>query len=475
MGAWEGDLLGRADIAEFLQNLLENDNDEIKVVNIDSPWGTGKTFFLDRWSKHLSEERGVVYFNAWEKDYTGDPFVSLVSAIRDQLKAQRNLSDEVEDTIREFTTKAARAVASVVPGLAKVAGKGLMQKLISVESDDVAAVIQAATDEVTDKAVEALIVNSEKDHEAVRQFREVFEKLVKEVAAAKSAEEGEFPVYVFIDELDRCRPTYAIELLERIKHFFDVPGCIFIIATDTRQLGHSIKAVYGNDFDSFEYLKRFFDITYTLDNSSIEEWVYVNFISDLQENYYWLELTRTHRVHSYVGSRVVQRNQVEPDAKTILCHDFDLSEFQLVIVALAKTFNSSLRDLLSIKKHINASFKNISDKKVHGFLLCYLIFLKNSDPNLFDFFVNGEKKLFSETVNERFPPYNLYFFSKLCSVHEIAGIYLSANNTTEEMLNQRLHAPNDRLAFQTSVMLDAYNGLDYSKYFKLVDLAVQIK
>lgn len=325
MSAWEGDLLGRADIAEFLQNLLENDNDEIKVVNIDSPWGTGKTFFLDRWSRHLSEERGVVYFNAWEKDYTGDPFVSLVSAIRDQLKAQRNLSDEVEDTIREFTTKAARAVTSVVPDLAKVLGKGLMKSLISVESDDVAAVIQAATDEVTDKAVEALIVNSEKDHEAVRQFREVFEKLVKEVAAAKSTEEDEFPVYVFIDELDRCRPTYAIELLERIKHFFDVPGCTFIIATDTRQLGHSIKAVYGNDFDSFEYLKRFFDITYALDNDNVEEWVSVNFNMVENKRYYCLGLTKD---YNFDGGRVVwatAQKEIVPDEFTIVCRDINLN------------------------------------------------------------------------------------------------------------------------------------------------------
>lgn len=73
------------------------------------------------------------------------------------------------------------------------------------------------------------------------------------------------PIIILVDELDRCRPTYAIELLERIKHLFGSPGVAFLIATDTKQLGHSIEAVYGSRFDSIRYLHRFFDDTYRLD------------------------------------------------------------------------------------------------------------------------------------------------------------------------------------------------------------------
>ncbi|MFJ5535989.1 P-loop NTPase fold protein [Vreelandella titanicae] len=475
MSAWEGDLLGRAEVAEFLQNLLEKDNDDIKVVNLDSPWGTGKTFFLERWSRHLSEERGVVYFNAWEKDYTGDPFVSLVSAIRDQLKEQRSLSDEIEDTINDFTTKAAKAVSSIVPGLAKVVGKGLLQKLISVESDDVAAVIQAATDEMTDKAVEALIVNSERDHEAVRQFREVFEKLVKEVAAAKSTVDGEFPVYVFIDELDRCRPTYAIELLERIKHFFDVPGCTFIIATDTKQLGHSVKAVYGNDFDSFEYLKRFFDITYSLDNSDVETWVSVNFDVPENQSYYCLSLTKYYKTDRASIVWASNTKQVPPDENAVVCEDVDLNDMQIVFVSLFKTFKVSLRDLKKIKSHIKASTSNLIKSEIHFFLICYLVFLKNADVGLYEHFVKGDEKIFSESANQKYPPWSLYFTTKSVSVHNIALAYLNASNARQKDLRERLNQKVDRLNYQTKVMLDACNGEDYSKYFKLVDLAIQIK
>ncbi|MYL22524.1 AAA family ATPase [Halomonas alkaliantarctica] len=475
MSAWEGDLLGRADIAEFLQNLLEKGNDDIKVVNIDSPWGTGKTFFLERWCRHLREERGVVYFNAWEKDYTGDPFVSLVSAIRDQLKAQRSLSDNIEDTINDFTTKAAKAVVSIAPGLTKVISKGLLKKLTAVECEEFTAAIQGATDEVTDKAVEALIVNSEKDQEAVKQFRNVFEKLVKEVAAEKSNESENFPVYVFIDELDRCRPTYAIELLERIKHFFDVPGCTFIIATDTKQLGHSIKAVYGYEFDSFEYLKRFFDITYALDNSDVEKWVSVNFDIPGNQKYYCLGLTKKYNFDGGNISWATNANQVSPDERAVICKDVELNEMQVIFVALLRTFRSSLRDLVKIRKHIKASLFNLDRSEIHFFLICYLIFLKTSDAEAYANFLKGDEREFSEVVNRRYPPYSLYFITKSVSVHNIALSYLSAINASSEKLGGRLNSNADRLNYQTKVMLNARNGEDYSKYFNLVDLAIQIK
>lgn len=66
------------------------------------------------------------------------------------------------------------------------------------------------------------------------------------------------PIFIFIDELDRCRPDYAISLLEIVKHIFDIKNFVFIIATNTDQLQHSIKNVYGNDFSANDYLGRFF-------------------------------------------------------------------------------------------------------------------------------------------------------------------------------------------------------------------------
>ena len=94
-------------------------------------------------------------------------------------------------------------------------------------------------------------------------------------------------IIFFIDELDRCRPLYAIELLETIKHLFDVKNCIFILAWDKVQLSESIKTVYGIGMDSNGYLRRFIDLDYQLPEPSRKD--YINYLiekENLKESYY---------------------------------------------------------------------------------------------------------------------------------------------------------------------------------------------
>ena len=81
------------------------------------------------------------------------------------------------------------------------------------------------------------------------------------------------PIVIFVDELDRCRPTYSIEILEVIKHFFETKGCVFLVATDTEALQHSIRSVYGDRFDAETYLKRFFGRKIRLPEVSILEYL----------------------------------------------------------------------------------------------------------------------------------------------------------------------------------------------------------
>lgn len=67
------------------------------------------------------------------------------------------------------------------------------------------------------------------------------------VTAVTGIKQKELPAFIFIDELDRCRPSYAVEMLETIKHIFDISGVVFVVATDTEQLQHAVKVVYGED------------------------------------------------------------------------------------------------------------------------------------------------------------------------------------------------------------------------------------
>jgi hypothetical protein len=97
---------------------------------------------------------------------------------------------------------------------------------------------------------------------------------MREVLSAIDAVDGvKVPMFVLIDELDRCRPTYAIEMLEQVKHLFDVDNTIFLISTDGDQLAHSIKAVYGESFDGKRYLLRFFNRQYRFEQRDLRAYV----------------------------------------------------------------------------------------------------------------------------------------------------------------------------------------------------------
>ena len=81
-------------------------------------------------------------------------------------------------------------------------------------------------------------------------------KLIFDEAIVEQAQK----LVIFIDELDRCKPSYALEMLERIKHYFDDDRIIFIVSVNKEQLTHTISNYYGNGFDSTGYLNKFFDI-----------------------------------------------------------------------------------------------------------------------------------------------------------------------------------------------------------------------
>lgn len=76
-----------------------------------------------------------------------------------------------------------------------------------------------------------------------------------------------------IDELDRCKPTFAIETLEVIKHFFDIDNISFVLAIDLEQLSHSIATIYGQNMDSDGYLRKFFDLNIKIPHPTIDEYI----------------------------------------------------------------------------------------------------------------------------------------------------------------------------------------------------------
>ncbi len=125
---------------------------------------------------------------------------------------------------------------------------------------DLDEVSEGVAADMASESTSDLIDAFQKEKASLERFRDALEKAVDTL----TKEDRSRPLIFFIDELDRCRPTYAIELLERVKHVFDVRNMVFVLSIDKKQLEAITAAVYGERIDAPEYLRRFIDLEYVL-------------------------------------------------------------------------------------------------------------------------------------------------------------------------------------------------------------------
>lgn len=254
------DKLERNQWAEPLTQLVSNTTEPF-VLAVDSGWGTGKTTFLRMWCRHL-QNRGhrCLYFNAWKNDFALDPLAALVGELTTGLQEQGGLSQES----RRWIVALKKLGNTLVNRYVLAAVTSTVYNLISTDSTAETDEAQIRAEKVAD-ATGAVVSDAIEKYQQTRDDLESFRKhlaaLVQELTLQES---GSSKVVMFIDELDRCRPLYAVELLERVKHLFDVPGVTFVLGLDLEQLSHSVKAVSGGTFDGSGYLRRFFDLRWKL-------------------------------------------------------------------------------------------------------------------------------------------------------------------------------------------------------------------
>ena len=253
LNSFDDDIYNRKVIAENLTKIIEV-QEEPMVISLDSEWGTGKTTFVTMWKDLLDNDEkysskfNTLYFNAWENDYITDPLLALVSEIEAEIKREDSKFKKNFNKVKQVILPMAKLVTKV--GV-KVGTAGVLD-LDKVNLGDY------TEDTIMDLASK-LGEFSIKEVVASKSIRTRF----KEVMSEYQKENGKKIIF-FIDELDRCRPTFAIELLEVIKHLFNIDNCIFIISIDKEQLSHSVSTIYGKNMDTIGYLRRFFDLDYRL-------------------------------------------------------------------------------------------------------------------------------------------------------------------------------------------------------------------
>ncbi|MDP1812247.1 MAG: P-loop NTPase fold protein [Sediminibacterium sp.] len=237
--------LGRKKHAEILTKIVSTYSDGF-VLAINNEWGTGKTTFVKMWSQHLTNEGfQTLYFNAWENDFDTNPLVPLVSEIKTLIKSND------KESYKELLKKGAVLSKNLIPALVKAIAEKHIDSKTMVEFLENSA--KAATD-----IFESEINQYASKKKGLVEFRQELQKFIYDNNNSK-------PVIFFIDELDRCRPNYSVEVLEQLKHFFSVKGIVFVLSIDKEQLGNAVKGLYGSEkINSEEYLRRFIDLEYQI-------------------------------------------------------------------------------------------------------------------------------------------------------------------------------------------------------------------
>lgn len=255
------DSIGRNEELYYFVDLLNSIEDNVSIV-IDAQWGSGKTFFvkqtkliLDAYndlnkdksndklikSKFESYKRNKedlkikdiisVYYDAWKNDDDIDPILSIVYNIYTNLN---KFYDSVSFEDRLFK-----------------AGKCLGVFVELVTGKDINKFFNTVKEAIN---IEEIWSEIEKQKELKKAVNDFFNSIIEENQR----------LVIFVDELDRCRPNFAVKLLERIKHYFDNDKITFVFSINALQLQHTIKKYYGDNFDAHNYLDRFFDFRITL-------------------------------------------------------------------------------------------------------------------------------------------------------------------------------------------------------------------
>ena len=227
------------------------------VILLNGSWGSGKSTFLDDFEQAIIESDNYELFcryNSYEFDFYETSYIPFFSEIEDRLKLGSDFNKIIKCLGRDAFNFSLCTLYMMINAITKTVNMDL--------------------NDIKDNMVDIQDEDYLKNFNDFKKCKEEIKRKIKNLCKKKTQ------IFI-IDELDRCKPNFAMETLEIIKHFFDVDNCVFVIAVDKMQLQESAKTIYGQGMDSAKYFSKFFDYQHNLFSLDFYETIDINEIKEL--------------------------------------------------------------------------------------------------------------------------------------------------------------------------------------------------
>lgn len=304
---FDGDLWDRKALADRLEQFIEPLNIGMTIA-LDAEWGAGKTWFVKHWMKQLKDnEFKVLYLDAFAQDYVEDPFVSISMEIAKCLEEEKGDTKKLVESIGDIYRAALPSLPMILWAITTtLMGAGALAKpfadvmeRLQNDSGDAGKEVGTLLNDQLKEHLSAQVENYDNEKQSLQFFKNELIHLTKDLPK---------PLVFVIDELDRCKPEFAIRLIERIKHFFDVPNIVFVLSVNKKQLEQSINSSYGFS-ENTNYLEKFVDITVYLKNKELPKDRYEKILEE-----YGAKLGITHWEDGYLLACVIYK----PNARQLI-------------------------------------------------------------------------------------------------------------------------------------------------------------
>ncbi len=259
------------------EKIIENNPEFIQKIFIDAPWGMGKTYFGQALKEKLEkeEENKVEIINIWEIDYFSDPMKSFMGELKDKEILVEEIKDKVEELI---SLNSSSLIKKSLPFLLDNVLFPFLEKYTGVKIEGLKGKVENVVEGFSEINLPEL-EEYKKYKKAVEEFKEELNKDDKRKV-------------IIIDELDRCRPDYAISILEIIKHFFGVKNIIFVFLVNKEQLKNTVLNLYLKEDKNEEYFEKFFDIEFKLPEIRYDEYIEIEYKKYYDINSYEVDTSK---------------------------------------------------------------------------------------------------------------------------------------------------------------------------------------